>query len=147
MEKFRIVYEPQNLFKVRSITAINSGKVKFAVIQTTSDLYKRRQIALGITIAKRGRKSSASKKINAVRNSSDSDNSEQRSTSKRRSPRRGTRTNTQRKETTTKSNEKKVVNTRRKETTTKSNEKKLVISSDDENDDSSEWEEYNMEAV
>jgi hypothetical protein len=56
MEKFHSFYLPRQLFKPKAITIVPNKKTMFATIRMTSDIYKRRQVALGLRLGKRGRK-------------------------------------------------------------------------------------------
>ena len=63
MEKFHTFSLQQNLFKTRAINLKNAGtRVMFASIRMTSDIYRRRQAALGLPLGKRGRKKQRSSK-------------------------------------------------------------------------------------
>jgi hypothetical protein len=56
MEKFHSFYLPRQLFKPKAITIVPNKKTMFATIRMASDIYKRRQVALGLRLGKRGRK-------------------------------------------------------------------------------------------
>jgi len=73
MEKFHTFYLQQQLFKTKPVQVTGNKKIMFATIRMTSDIWKRRQAALGIPLGKRGRKK---KKIPTDESVDDSSNSD-----------------------------------------------------------------------
>jgi hypothetical protein len=62
MEKFHTLYLPAKLYLPEKLGSSADGKTKFVRVRRASELFKKRQKALGITTQKLGRKKGTTKR-------------------------------------------------------------------------------------
>ena len=62
MEKYHSLYLPAKLYHPAKVCPSADGKPKFVRVRRSSELFKKRQLALGITTQKLGRKKGTSKR-------------------------------------------------------------------------------------